>query len=211
MFNRLKKRLHVDIALLQDEVVDIVYAISPKAVLHGGTAVWRCFAGNRFSEGLDFYLGGDKGFKPKFEAMLNSRGLQLSRYKRTSSTIFSKVSNGAVEIRFEASFRKPKRIEARPFERADGTFMNVFTLPPEELLLEKAKAYSSRRLARDIYDVCLLTALLPPGKKVSENPLSLIEKAGRPSDEKTLKVIVFSGAVPSFEQMLASLRRGLKK
>jgi len=211
LFNRLKKKLHVDIALLQDEVVDLVYLISPKAVLHGGTAVWRCYAGNRFSEDLDFYLAINSGFEARFRKAIESRGLSLLKFKRTKNTIFSKLSNNAVQIRFEASFRKPKSIEIRPFERADGTFMNVFSLPLEELLFEKAVAYSNRRLARDIYDVYMLSSLALLDKKLSKKALSIIEKAGRPSDEKNLKAIVFSGAVPSFEQMLLALRRRFQK
>jgi len=211
LFNRLKKRLHVDIALLQDEVVDVVYGVSPKAVLHGGTAIWRCFAGNRFSEDLDFYLPDDKNFQKAFAGALNSRGLLLSKYKKTASTIFSKVSNGIAEVRFEASFRKPNGVEARPFERADGNFMSVFTLRPEELLAEKAAAYSSRKLVRDIYDVYMLSEAAASSKKLSEKAISLVENAGKPLDEKTLKTIVFSGAVPSFEQMLIALQRRLKK
>ena len=54
--NKLKKRLHSETAFLQDEVIDIVYGLEPNAVLHGGTAIWRCYQGNRFSEDLDFYF-----------------------------------------------------------------------------------------------------------------------------------------------------------
>jgi predicted nucleotidyltransferase component of viral defense system len=211
LFNRLKKRLHVDIALLQDEVVDVVYSLNPEAVLHGGTAIWRCYAGNRFSEDLDFYISENEKFKKAFEQALNSRGLQLCKYKKTSNSIFSKVSNGSVEVRFEASFRKPKRIEARPFERADGTIMSVFTLSPEALLLEKAMAYSNRGLVRDIYDVFILSTIASLDKPNSQKVLSLVQRAGRPYDEKSLKVIVFSGAVPSFDQMLFALQRRLRK
>ncbi|MFH1246948.1 MAG: nucleotidyl transferase AbiEii/AbiGii toxin family protein, partial [Candidatus Micrarchaeota archaeon] len=57
--NKLKKRLHLETATLQDEVVDLIYSIS-SPVLHGGTAIWRCYAGNRFSEDLDFYMPRDK-------------------------------------------------------------------------------------------------------------------------------------------------------
>lgn len=207
LFNRLKKRIHVEIAMLQDEVVDIAYSASPKAVLHGGTAVWRCYSGNRFSEDLDFYLSADEKFRKAFVNGLESRGLALLKYKKSKTTLFSKISNGRAEIRFEAAFRKPKCFEARAFERADGTFMSVFTLPPESLILEKAEAYSARRLARDIYDIYMLSSLAETGKKTGAKMCSFLKKIPKPVDEKNLRTIVFSGAVPSFEQMLAALKR----
>jgi len=63
---RLKKRMDVEIAFLQDEVVEILYAIESRLVLHGGTAVWRCYGGNRLSEDLDFYLHASKSELEKF-------------------------------------------------------------------------------------------------------------------------------------------------
>ena len=55
LHKRLRKRAHVELALLQDEVMEILYGIENGLVLHGGTAIWRCYGGNRFSEDLDFY------------------------------------------------------------------------------------------------------------------------------------------------------------
>ncbi|MBU3958073.1 MAG: nucleotidyl transferase AbiEii/AbiGii toxin family protein, partial [Nanoarchaeota archaeon] len=56
---KLKKKSHREIARLQDVVVDMMYRIFPKAVLHGGTAIWRCYKGNRFSEDIDVYIEKD--------------------------------------------------------------------------------------------------------------------------------------------------------
>jgi len=207
LFNRLRKQLHRDIALLQDEVVDVVYSVAPKAVLHGGTAVWRCYQGNRFSDDLDFYASNVSGFKEAFSNELSSRGLQLLKFKKTASTVFSKVSNGSVEVRVEVSSRKPKGVVAASFERADGSFISVFTLSPEELLLEKATAFGNRRLVRDVYDVYLLSNIANHSGKMDSKVCGFLKRARKPLDEKNLRVIVFSGAVPSFEQMLLVLKR----
>ncbi len=45
---RLRKRLHVEIGLLQDELMELLYSISDSLVLHDGTAVWRCYGGIDF-------------------------------------------------------------------------------------------------------------------------------------------------------------------
>ncbi len=36
---QLKKRSQIEVAILQDELVDIIYSIVDDAVLHGGTAI----------------------------------------------------------------------------------------------------------------------------------------------------------------------------
>ena len=207
LLNRLRKRLHMDIALLQDEVVDIVYSLAPNAVLHGGTAIWRCFSGNRFSEDLDFYLpAAGKDFGERFAAGLRSRGLSLLKFKRTESTIFSKVSNGAVEVRFEAAFRSPRSFEPRRFERADGSFMSVFTPAAEELVMEKIAAYGNRLLVRDAYDLFVLSHEASLGADALKKLATFSESPPMPVDEKSLRAVVFSGAVPSFGQIVAALK-----
>ncbi|MFH1664069.1 MAG: nucleotidyl transferase AbiEii/AbiGii toxin family protein [archaeon] len=208
--NRLKKRLHTEIALLQDEVIDIVYSIEEKAVLHGGTALWRCYSGNRFSEDLDFYLNAGEKFEKEFRKKLESRGLQLKKYKKTGNAVYSKISNGTTEVRFEAALRKPKEAEAREYERADGSFSTVFTLPPEKLLEEKMNAYKNRKLIRDLYDVFMLSTVCSENKELNKKAKEFLEKLPEPADEKNLKTIVFSGAIPSSEQMVNAIKRRFK-
>ena len=53
---RLKKKTEKEIAYAQDVILGEIYKFFPNAVLHGGTAIWRCYNGRRFSEDLDFYL-----------------------------------------------------------------------------------------------------------------------------------------------------------
>ena len=206
LFNRLRKAMHRETALLQDEVVDIIYSIAPTAVFHGGTAIWRCYSGNRFSEDLDFYLKADKNFKESFFESLDSRNLQVLKYKKTENTIFSKITNGRTEIRFEAALRSTNRFDSGFYEKADGSSISIFVLSAEDLLLEKMSAYSNRRLVRDIYDVYFLSNrdLSAETRGKLGNFVKQIEK---PVDEKTLKTIVYSGAIPSFEQMLLALKR----
>ena len=52
---RLRKRIHRVVALAQDLMVMEAYD-SPGAVIHGGTAIWRCYRRNWFSEEVDFYV-----------------------------------------------------------------------------------------------------------------------------------------------------------
>ncbi len=60
------------LAELQDEVIDIIYdRFEPDAVLYGGTAVWRCYGGNRFSEDIDICMS---------NTALNKLAASVSRY-----------------------------------------------------------------------------------------------------------------------------------
>ena len=205
LFNRLKKQLHRDIASLQDEVVDIVYSIVPEAILHGGTALWRCYAGNRFSEDLDFYFSLDKKFRTELESVLESRQLKLIKFKQTQTTVFSKISNAKVEIRLEVNTLGKKKPVVQFFEKLDGTFMNVLTLSAEDLLLEKMSAYQNRKLIRDIYDVYFLSTKIKMTDALKESLKNSLKKLPEPVDEPNLKTIVYSGAIPNFHQIKQAL------
>jgi predicted nucleotidyltransferase component of viral defense system len=205
LYNRLKKAAHKKIAALQDEITDVTYTISPNAVFHGGTAIWRCYNGNRFSEDLDFYLTPKKEFENMFLKETESRGLEVIKYKKTENTIFSKIKDNETEVRFEVALRKKDGI-VKSYEKLDGTSMEVFTLPIEELITEKISAYKNRLLVRDIYDVYFLSSLEATEK--TKNALKeLAKNIEAPLDEKNLKTIVYAGAIPSFKQMVEAIKR----
>jgi hypothetical protein len=50
LVKKLKKKIHRAIALAQDIIVLEIYEKSPSAVIHGGTAIWRCYGSNRFQK-----------------------------------------------------------------------------------------------------------------------------------------------------------------
>ena len=205
--NILKRQAQVRLAELQDEAVDLVYAVFPDAVLHGGTAIWRCFQGNRFSEDLDFYALVGKDFKPKLEAELKKRGLFLVKFKQTENAVFAKISNSQAEVSLEISVRKsPEKVSAG-FEKTDGSFIEIFSLSPEIFIVENANAYQNRRLVRDLYDVYFLLGKTREAKKFEKELEKLVKNFKPPLDEKNLKTLVFSGIAPSSKVMLEKIRQ----
>mgnify|MGYP006283759471 CR=1 FL=1 len=196
---KLRKRAHLEVALLQDEVVELVYALCPEMepALHGGTAIWRCYNGKRFSEDLDFYGKIPEGFKEKLGTELESRGLVLGKYKKSPHVLFVKIRNNSTEVKLEISEGVPAKKILLQYEKTDGTKMDIYSLSRKELITEKMKAYLNRRFVRDIYDVYLL------GKEEGKVPevLEFLEKIEQPVDEKNLKALVYSGVVPSFREM----------
>jgi predicted nucleotidyltransferase component of viral defense system len=207
--NRLKRRLHVDIGRLQDEVVGIAYAIEGRAVLHGGTAIWRCFSGNRFSEDIDIYAPRASKLAEKLGGVLESRGLALAKMKMTENLLFAKITDGNAEVRLEANLTGAKiKPEARRYSMMNGGQMDVFCPSLPELMNEKIRAYQSRRFVRDLYDIYHLAHQLgDDSRKVAPNLRAFLDGFKKPADEANLPALVYFGAVPSIDQMLLSLRR----
>ena len=204
--NRLRRRAHAQIALLQDEVADLAYSIFPRITFHGGTCIWRCYGGNRFSEDLDFYLPRKDFSAEKLSESLSSRALALDKLKMTENLLFSKISSNEAQVRLEINFSAAKRPVVRTYEKADGSHMDVLALSAEELLLEKIAAYRNRRLIRDIYDIYHLSGIAKEDGKATDGMQMLLQNPPKPLDEKDLRAIVYAGAVPSFAQMLEVLR-----
>lgn len=203
--NLLKKSAQIQLAQLQDEAADIMYSLCPDAVLHGGTAIWRCYGGNRFSEDLDFYAQLNGNFESALKEEAKKRNLSITKFRRTENNIYAKLFDSRTEVSLEIAVRKKKGILV-PFEKVDGSFMNVFSLSKEELIVEKASAFLNRKLIRDIYDVYFLSATADISKARDEL-LEFLKKAPLPVDEKNLKALLYSGAVPSFSQMLSVIAR----
>ncbi len=207
LVNKLKKRLHLEVAMLQDEVVELLYSIDNNLVFHGGTAIWRCYNGNRFSEDLDFYAKSPASLEKGFKQTIESRGLLVSKFKKTENLIFAKVSNGRTDVLVEVNFSTFKPFVSKPFEKADGSSLIIFTLSPESLFLEKIQAYKNRKFIRDIYDIYHLSNLIQENNALIAAAKGFLETLEKPVDEKNLKAIVYSGAIPSFDQMVQALKR----
>ena len=207
---KLKKRLHVQVGRLQDEVTETAYGVDPQLVLHGGTAIWRCFSGNRFSEDLDFYCTSPKKMADGLREALSARSLALVKFKSTANLIFAKISDGEAEVRLEMNIAKKVPSEVRRYERMNGSALDVFCPSLPALILEKAAAYQNRRFVRDLYDIHHLTQRLEAGNDdiaVSDAIHKLLSGFRKPLDADNLPALVYSGAAPSTGQMLLALRR----
>ena len=102
---RLKKESHKNIALAQDILIQEIYNVFNNAVLHGGTAIWRCYEGNRFSEDLDFYLKKDINKINLVFNNLQKRGFIIEKKKITENSLFSNLKLNRTMVRFEAIFK----------------------------------------------------------------------------------------------------------
>jgi len=121
---RLKREIHRRIAMVQDLIVKEVYSVFDKAILHGGTAIWRCYSGKRFSEDLDFYLPNDiKKIDILFET-LKKVGFTIRKKKISANSVYSELELDRTSVRLEATFQKVSGVIC-DYEMSDGNIIPI--------------------------------------------------------------------------------------
>ena len=209
---KIKKRAHRAVAFAQDVLVAAAYDALPGPVLHGGTAIWRCYGGTRFSEDVDVY---EPGYTPqggtRLRQGLAAKGARELKFKATASTVFGKFELAGAQVSFEATIRPPPGRLVMPYETLGGGTMLVATLPAEELLAEKAAAYVARRKVRDLYDVLFLLGKAEDRKRAAAPLRRLAAAYEPPVDAAQLKAIVLAGTVPEPEEMIEAVRRWARR
>ena len=202
---KLKREVHKRIAYAQDLIVKEVFSVFEKAVLHGGTAIWRCYNGKRFSEDLDFYFPKDK---KKIEILfenLKKRGFEIKKKKISEKSVYSEMELNRVLVRLEATFQKISGVVC-DYEMSDGNIITIYSLTPESFLIEKSSTYLKRFKVRDLWDVFFLLKIVDNPKAIKEIG-DLIRNYKKPFDEKDLKLILLEGIVPSADEMIDYIKR----
>lgn len=202
---RLKREVHRKIALAQDLIVKEVYSIFNKAVLHGGTAIWRCYSGKRFSEDLDFYLPKNRESIERLFDRLKLRGFEIKKKKISENSIYSELELDRTSVRLEATFQNISGIIC-DYEMSDGNFISIYSLTPEAFLAEKINTYLKRLKVRDLWDVFFLLKSVDDPKKIKEI-ISLIKHYKKPVDEENLRTILLEGIVPPAKEMMDYIKR----
>ena len=198
------------IASLQDYIIDLIYdRIQPEALLYGGTAIWRCFGGMRFSEDIDIYME-----LSAFEELIASLAKYDLRLIWTDPDLPSRVriARKETDILLES---KPgfAENEIRPYLRIDGTTKIINVFSPTELMRTKIEAYHGRRYVRDIYDLFTLTKWLDRSDYVVRSSiLSFLNNLVRPIDEDVLQALLYAGPRNlNFDSMIEYLRKWLNE
>lgn len=206
---RMKRKRHRKIARLQDMVVEVLYETLPRSVLHGGTAIWRCYSGNRFSGDIDAYLEKDIKRIEMFFEKLKRLGFKIVKKRIKENSLYSVVKFNETEIRFEALFKRVSGV-IKEYETYEGGLMNVYTLTPEVIIDEKTDTYLKRRKIRDLYDIFFLLRDVKDVEKVREKLKELLKKFKDPIDEKELKALILFGVVPTKAEILEYIQRWVR-
>lgn len=206
---KLKKEMHRQTAKAQDLVVETLYQVFDDAVLHGGTAIWRCYRGKRFSEDVDAYISKDIEKINLFFSNLKKKGFFIQKKKISENSIYSNLFINNTYVRFEAIFKKFNG-SLKEYETAEGNFITVYTLTPEEFIIEKINTFLKRKKARDLYDIFFLLRYVNDADKIKKDIKHLIENYQKPHDEQDLKILILEEITPNSDKMIEYIRNYLK-
>ncbi|MCL4411626.1 nucleotidyl transferase AbiEii/AbiGii toxin family protein [Candidatus Marsarchaeota archaeon] len=213
-------------AKLEDALVELLYSKYAGLVFHGGTSIWRCYGGNRFSRDLDFYLDAktseDKMRHYKeLSDFLKESGFSMKEkgYENATDTMhFLVESNTKMKIDINFKYKNGKESE---YTKIDGSKIVVLSLSPLELLNEKIATYEDKLdnagkfkhpEANDLYDIYYLTSLIDKRDATTVKRLrSLLNKinGNPPPDIGSLGHLIIAGLPPSFEMMIDRIKRWL--
>ncbi len=203
----LKNEKQVSLARLQDIAVEVLFNIEPSVIMHGGTAIWRCYNGNRFSEDIDIYAT-DKQVKHlsnELVWLLSKKGVKLDYPEFISRvlTFSDEFASSKIEI-----MKLEENIEPiqKEYIRANGTKFVITTLSIRNFILEKIKTYKKREYIRDFYDIYHLVNIEIPDIKVKETLREFINDIGAPINNKVLGELIYAGAIPTFKTMINSIK-----
>lgn len=203
---RLKKQNHREIAKAQDIIVKELYKIFPEAVVHGGTAIWRCFRGVRFSEDVDVYIPKNKELIEQFFKNLEKNGFVIEKKKISENSIYSQLTFNRTQVRFEAILKNEKGVLS-DYETVDGNIITIYSLTPEQFIKEKVQAYLKRLKIRDFFDIFFLLRYVTHKEQISKGLNRLITEYRSPIDEKELTVLIYEGIVPTPEKMMEYIKK----
>ncbi len=222
----IKDPAQLEKAKLEDVITELLYRKYNDIVFHGGTSIWRCYSGNRFSRDLDFYLKATDNKErmlhyAELADFLKESGFRIKEkgYDNSTETMHILVeSNAKMKIDINFNYKTGLPTEYR---KADDSKIIVLSLSPLELLKEKIIAYNDKlgsankfkqTEVQDLYDMYYLVSLINKADKKTVKELSLlverIEKTP-PPNMSSLGHLILAGLPPSFELMIESLRKWL--
>ena len=203
---KLKRASHKRIAEAQDFIIEELYKVFDTAVLHGGTSLWRCYNGNRFSEDIDVYIKRDLNKINLLFKNFEKIRFKIEKKKVGNNSIYSSLNFNGTLVRFEALFKNSKEF-LKEYTKVNGNLITIYTLTPEELIIEKSVTYSKRLKIRDLYDVFFLLRYIKINNEIKKQLTNLIKNFKKPIDEPDLKVIIIEGIVPSVEDIISRIKR----
>ncbi len=202
---KIRKETHKSIAVAQDIIIQELCQVFENSVLHGGTAIWRCYNGNRFSEDIDVYLPKDN---EKIEILfknLQKQGFEIEKKKISENSLYSDLVLNRVHVKLEGIFKKIKG-HLKEYQTVENNLISVYTLTPEELIAEKTEAYLKRRKIRDLYDIFFLVRFVKNLPNIKPEIEKLKKEFNIPVDEKDLKTLILEGLIPTSQKMLEYLK-----
>jgi len=215
-------RDQMDKAKMEDLLMDLLYEEYGDLVFHGGTCIWRCYGGNRFSKDIDFYYkAGKADYSATYRSFIDffqRKGLVIKVSKHNNKTnTMQFIVEGASKMKVDVNLDYRSGSPAE-YTRTDGSKIVVSALLPGELLGEKMDAYDDKMRNRsdlkqpevqDLYDIYFLTTVVKnDDPSVAARLLALADaiEASPPANIRSLESLILNGKAPTLEFMLLRIR-----
>lgn len=212
-------------AKFEDVLTELLYSKYKTLVFHGGTAIWRCYNGNRFSRDIDLYYNARgvsakecyKEFTDFFEGKkFTIKSKSYNNNTKTMQFLVEAVIKMKVDINLNYRFGIPEE-----YSRVDGSKIIVLALTPLKLLNEKINAYKDKISnfnafrqpeVQDLYDIYYLTTIIKRDAKTADRLTNLLQSinGNPPPNIRSLQSLILFGIAPTFEFMMKSIRAWIK-
>ncbi len=145
--------------------------------------------------------------KEKLKNVATDSSIKLEKFKDTGNLAYIGFSVEQIYLKVDINYKVGKiNPVAKRFEKVDGTYTDILTLAPENLILEKINAYNDRRFIRDIYDIYILSNYVQNKDEIKRDVTVFVSGLKPPINEEDLKALIYEGTVPSFKSMTEHIK-----
>ena len=167
----------------QDLLLFNIYKKTNLLIFKGGTALYKLYGLQRFSEDLDFSLLRDGDIKKIIEDVVNGiDGAEIKEVKEMKNSLFIKISLKGIitrynTIRIDITLKNEvlEKFDVIPYisEYIDINPFSMRVLSLKEILAEKIHSLLARQKSRDLYDLFFLLKFVDVDKNLIEKKLNL--------------------------------------
>ena len=183
----LENKEYIEKSYFQDLFLFNLYRESNIFVFKGGTALYKIYNLQRFSEDLDFSLIGEKEEAKEIIKKVVDRidGFSIKEIKEVKESILIKIScRGLITkynaLRIDISLKNkiflPIDVKNYVSDYLDIPPFSLKVLNPEEIVSEKIHSMLNRRKARDLYDLFFLLKQFKFNEKITKEKLKLFNQ-----------------------------------
>jgi len=231
----IKNQGFAELDYFQNILLFMIYGqVGNEIIFKGGTALYKCFNLDRFSEDLDFSIRGEinldfierglKDFKIEYEREEKNQKNSKKIILRIKGPLYNGTKNSLCRLVLDFSFRE--KIEKKPILKTIGRFLEevpsfqVVVMNLEEIFSEKVRTIMVREKARDLYD---LNFLLNLGIKsdveminkkleyysLKYNKKAFLKKVKEMKNIWEIEMRNLVDIVPKFDKVLKNIQEGM--
>jgi len=185
----LDNKEHIEKSYFQDIFLFNLYKESNLFVFKGGSALYKLYNLERFSEDLDFSLA-ESAKKEEVTEILKKiigriKGFSIKEQKEVKNSILIKISCSGIitkynALRIDISLKNeivmPIDVKNYISDYLDIPPFSIRVLNPEEIISEKIHAILNRKKARDLYDLFFLLKQFKFNEKITQEKLRLFNQ-----------------------------------